>query len=160
MDAGVPVQSRDGDENMSASSADEHVTRAVATRWFHALSTGDIETTADCLAPSVEFINYTPVPGYNDVMPWIGTYHGADAALASFRVFISVCDPQVEELVKLAVDGAEAAGVIRERGVVRATGLAYEIEFIQWLTIRDGKIVRWKSYTDPSSIIRALRGGA
>ena len=48
--------------------------------------------------------------------------------------------------------------MIAERGVVRATGLPYAIEFVQWLTIRDGKIVRWKSYTDPSSIERAICG--
>ena len=78
---------------------------------------------------------------------------------ASFKVFVGVCEPQDERSVKLAVDGDEVAGVVAEKGVVRATGLPYEIEFVQWLTIRDGKIVRWKSYTDPSSILRAIHGG-
>jgi ketosteroid isomerase-like protein len=40
--------------------------------------------------------------------------------------------------------------------VVKATGKAFEIEFVQWLKVRNGKIVRWKSYTDPSEIIRAM----
>jgi uncharacterized protein len=143
---------------MASKSPLEESTRDVAERWFTALTGRDMATALSCLSPDVEWINYTTVAGYNDVMPWIGTYHGPDAVLASFKTFISVCDPQDERLVKLAVDGEEAAGVIAERGVVRVTGIPYAIEFIQWLTIRDGKIVRWKSYTDPSSIQRAIRG--
>jgi hypothetical protein len=28
---------------------------------------------------------------------------------------------------------------------------------VQWLTVRNREIVRWKSYTDPSSIISAMK---
>jgi len=134
-------------------------TRRVAQGWFDALTGGDIQTALAYLDEDIEFINYTPVPGYNDDMAWIGTYRGRDAAFGSFQVFVGACDVQVEELVALVVDGQEAMGVIHEVSVVRDTGQRFEIEFIQRLTIRDGKIVRWKSYTDPSPIIRALRGG-
>jgi MFS family permease/ketosteroid isomerase-like protein len=133
-------------------------TRNVAQGWFTALTSGDIATAQTYLSPDVEFINYKIVPGYNDDMAWIGTYHGRDAAVASFKVFIEVCEPRLEELVALAVDGDEAFGVIHEISAVRENGQEFEIEFIQRLTIRDGLIVRWKSYTDPSPIIRAIRG--
>jgi ketosteroid isomerase-like protein len=39
-------------------------------------------------------------------------------------------------------------------------GMNFEIEFVQWLKVGNGKIVRWKSYTDPAEIIRALKGDA
>ncbi|MCC9312446.1 nuclear transport factor 2 family protein, partial [Kitasatospora sp. RB6PN24] len=133
-------------------------TRAVAERWFTALFTGDFPTALDCLAEDVEFINYAPVPGYNDDMAWIGTYHGRQAVLDSLGVFTSVAQVDKEELVRISVDGEFAAGVVHERSTIKATGLPFEIEFVQWLTVRDGKIVRWKSYTDPSQIIRAIRG--
>ncbi|PPK70204.1 nuclear transport factor 2 family protein [Actinokineospora auranticolor] len=134
-------------------------TRAVASAWFDALTTGDVATVSSLMAEDIEFINYTPVPGYNDDMPWIGTYRGREAALASFGVFLGVCEVRAECVAQLLVDGEHAMGVVRERSVVKATGLEFEIEFIQWLTVRDGRIVRWKSYTDPSTIIRAIRGG-
>jgi ketosteroid isomerase-like protein len=51
-------------------------------------------------------------------------------------------------------------GVLHERSTVKRTGMAFEIEFVQWLTVRDGKIVRWKSFTDPSQILRAIKGEA
>jgi uncharacterized protein len=145
---------------MASSSPTEQSTRDVAERWFAALTGGDIQAALSCLADDVEWINYRVISGYNDEMPWIGTRHGPAEVLASFQTFISVCEPQDERLIKLAVDGEEAAGVIAEKGIVRATGLDYAIEFIQWLTVRDGKIVRWKSYTDPSSIERAILGGS
>jgi uncharacterized protein len=138
--------------------SNENVTRDVAEGWFKALTTGDIATALEFLDPAVEFINYIPVPGYNTDMPWIGTYHGRDEVLASFKVFVGVCEINSEELVGLAVDGDEAFGVLHEHSTVRDTEIPFEIEFIQRLVVRDGKIVRWQSYTDPSPIIRAIRG--
>ena len=133
-------------------------TRTVAIRWFEAMAGGDIQTALACLSPAIEWINYTPVPGYNDDMPWIGTYHGPEAVLESFKVFTGLVDVRSENLVELIVEGEQAVGIIRENSVVRKTRVSFEIEFVQWLTIREGRIERWKSYTDPSQIIRALRG--
>lgn len=133
-------------------------TRAVADRWFNAVANGDAETAASCLADDVEWINYTPIKGYNDIMPWIGTYHGRDEVMRTFGIFLDLVEVKHEELVNLLVEGDEAAGVIHEISTVKSNGIDFEIEFIQWLTVRDGKIVRWKSYTDPSSIIAAMEG--
>ncbi|MGP4109589.1 nuclear transport factor 2 family protein [Streptomyces sp. 4N509B] len=131
-------------------------TREVAENWFEGLTTGDIDRALGCLADDVEWINYAVVPGYNDAMPWIGTYQGVDEVMETFRIFSSIVDVNHEELVTLVVDGENAMGVIYERSTVKETGRVFEIEFIQWLTVRDGRIVRWKSYTDPSEILRAL----
>ena len=133
-------------------------TYAVAKGWFDALTHGQFDTALGLLDPEVEWINYTVVPGMNDVMPWIGTYHGPQQVLETLQIFTGLVSVQREELVRLVVQGDEAAGVIHEQSVVKANGQPFEIEFIQWLTIRNGKIVRWKSYTDPSPIIVALRG--
>jgi ketosteroid isomerase-like protein len=129
----------------------------VARRWFDSLAGGDIQTALACLDENVEWINYRIEPEYNDLMPWIGTYHGVAQVMDTFKIFGSLVQVKKEELIKFAVDGEEAAGVIHEVSLVKDTRLEFEIEFIQWLTVRNGKIVRWKSYTDPSPIIRALK---
>jgi uncharacterized protein len=67
-----------------------------------------------------------------------------------------VVEPKSEELVELIVEGENAVGIVHEISVIRETGKEFEIEFVQWLKIRNGKIVRWKSYTDPSSILSAM----
>lgn len=131
-------------------------TYEIVTRWFSALAQGDITTALSCLADDVEWINYTIVPGFNDAMPWIGTYHGVQQVLETFKIFTGLVEVKHEELVKLIVQGEEAAGVIREYSVVRATGKAFEIQFVQWLTVRNGRIVRWQSFTDPSAILAAM----
>ncbi len=133
-------------------------TEAIARRWFAALASGDVDTALLLMADDIEFINYNRVPGYNTDMPWIGTHRGRDAVTRSFLAFGALVEVKFEELVRLVVQGNEAAGVIHERSTVKTTGVDFEIEFVQWLTVEDGRITRWKSYTDPSEIIRALRG--
>lgn len=132
-------------------------TRAVARAWFDALLRGDMDAAGGLLAPDVRFINHTPVPGFNTDMAWIGTHVGRQAALDSFGVFVGICDVQQEELVELVVDGEEAMGIVHEVSAVRATGARFEIEFVQRLTVRDGRIVQWRSYSDSAAIVRALR---
>jgi ketosteroid isomerase-like protein len=137
---------------------DEATTRSVAKKWFEGMTSGDPETAFTCLDENVEWINYKIVPGYNDIMPWIGTVYGIEEVSKTGVIFLGLVDVQLEELVELVVEGENAMGVIHEKSVVKATGIAFEIEFVQWLKVRNGKIVRWKSYTDPSEIIRALKG--
>jgi ketosteroid isomerase-like protein len=138
---------------------DSATTRAVAQKWFDGMTSGDPDSAFTCLDQNVEWINYKIVPGYNDVMPWIGTVHGIEAVKKTGVIFLGLVDVQSERLVELVVEGENAMGVIHEQSVVKATGKTFEIEFIQWLKVRNGKIVRWKSYTDPSEIIRPLKGG-
>ena len=135
-------------------------TRDVAKRWFAALTSGDFGTALGLLADDVEWINYRPVPGYNDDMKWIGTLYGSAAVADSVGVFAGQCDVISEELLDLVVEGEKAAGIIHEISRVKETGIDFEIIFTHWLTVRDGRIVRWESHTDPSQIIRAIRGGA
>ncbi|MDT0270305.1 nuclear transport factor 2 family protein [Streptomyces sp. DSM 44915] len=133
-------------------------TRQVATTWFNAVTSGDFELAVSLLDENVEWVNYTPVPGFNDAMPWIGTRRGPADVVDSLRIFTGLVDVEFEELVDLTVDGDSAMGIIHERSTVKETGRVFEIEFVQYLKVRDGQIVFWKSYTDPSQILRALPG--
>jgi len=145
-------------ENPDPDPAVTAATRETALRWYTAQAGGDVETLMDCLAPDIEFINYNVVPGWNDAMPWIGTFKGFDATVASFKTFIDTCEPQEEQLLRLVCQGEQAAGVVHEISRVRTTDQLFEIEFVQWMVVRGGKIVRWKSYTDPATILRAIAG--
>jgi uncharacterized protein len=131
--------------------------REIAETWFRAVFSGDVETALTLLHDDIEFVNYTPVPGYNTDMRWIGTHRGPAEVVRCFEVFLGTCEVRHECVRRLVVDGDEVMGVVHEISVVRETGREFEIEFIQHLTVRHGKIVRWKSYTDPSQIIRAIR---
>jgi len=137
---------------------DSNTTLSVAKKWFAGMTAGDPDSAFSVLDENVEWINYKIVPGYNDVMPWIGTVYGIEEVKKTGVSFLELVDVQSEKLVELIVEGENAMGIIQECSLVKKTGMMFEIEFVQWLKVRDGKIVRWKSYTDPSEIIRALKG--
>lgn len=134
-------------------------TRRAAERWFDALHSGDRAAIGAMLTPDIEWINYIRVPGYNDAIPWIGEYHSVEEVLHTFDIFLGLVDVQHEDVLRIAADGDQAACMVHEQSVVKATGMAFDIQFVQWLTIRDGRVARWQSFTDPSAIIRALKGG-
>ena len=143
---------------MDTNGMDEKSTYEVAKKWFDGMTSGDPDTAFTCLDENVEWINYKIIPGYNDCMPWIGTVHGVEEVAKTGVIFLGLCDVLHEEVRELVVQGENAMAIIYERSVVKETGCEFEIEFVQHLKVRNGKIVRWKSYTDPSTIIRALKG--
>ncbi len=136
---------------------DDYTTYSVAIKWFDAMRVQDREVLIGCLDENIEWINYTKIEGMNDCMPWIGTYHGIEAVMQSFKVYLSVAEVKSEELISLIVSGEDATGIVREIATIKETQEDFEVEFVQWLKIQSGKIVRWKSYTDPSPIIKAMQ---
>ncbi len=133
-------------------------TRAVAERWFAALHASDTAAVADCLAQDVVWVNNPPVPGLSDIVPWLGEYHGRAAVLGSFAVWGERAAVQQFELRKLLIDGAEALAVVHEVALIKATGLYYDIEFIQRLRVAGGTISHWQSYWDTVKGIVPFRG--
>src|SRR5262245_32734403 len=124
------------------------MTRRVADRWFAALKAGDGAAALGCLADDVVWINNPPDKGLSDIIPWLGEYHGRQAVLGTFEIWARLSAVQSFELVRLVIDGAEALAIVHEVAKVKATGLNYDIEFIQRLRVADERIVFWKSYWD------------
>lgn len=133
-------------------------TKEVAQRWFDALDSGDMQTALSCLADDIEWVNLPKIPGVSDIIPWIGTAHGITEVLKQFSTRNGVVEVKVFKPVDLVVEGDVAVGTVHDISTVLATGLDFEIQFASWMTIRDGKIVKWKSYCDPSPIIAAFKG--
>jgi ankyrin repeat protein len=135
-------------------------TMQVATRWFAALDRGDIQTAMSCLAEDVEWVNLPKVPAVSDIIPWLGTCHGIQEVQASFQTRDAVVTVKEFKPLTLVVQDDQAFGTVHDHAIVKATGLPFDITFATWMQIQDGKIVRWKSYCDPSPIIVAFRGDA
>lgn len=140
----------------TAAAEDTERTRSVALEWFSHLTAGRIGEALELCDENIEFINYRPVEGYNTAMSWIGTHIGRDAVLASFQGFVSVAEVMREDVTDLVVEGDIAVAFVHEESRVRTTGKTFTIDFVQRLTVRNGSIVRWQSFTDPSEILRAL----
>jgi ankyrin repeat protein len=133
-------------------------TEQVARRWFDALDRADYAAAMACLAENIEWVNLPKIRGVSDIIPWLGTYHGIAEVANTFRTRDAVTEVKVFKPVALLVQGDEAFGTVHDLSTVKLTGLDFDIEFATWMQIRDGKIIKWKSYCDPSPIIAAFRG--
>jgi uncharacterized protein len=137
--------------------SDQAASERIATQWFAALDRGDLSGAMALLAPDIEWVNLPKVPGVSDIIPWLGTCHGVQEVLASFQTRDAVAEVQIFKPGKLVVQGDQAFGTVHDVSRIKATGAKFDIEFATWMQIRDGKIVKWKSYCDPSPIIAAFR---
>ena len=137
--------------------SDQATSERIATQWFAALERGDINAALALLATDVEWVNLPKIPGVSDIIPWLGTCHGVKEVLASFRTRDAVAEAQLFKPGKLVVQGDQAFGTIHDVSRIKATGATFDIEFATWMQIQNGKIVKWKSYCDPSPIIAAFR---
>ena len=136
-------------------------TQRVAAAWFEALNRGDVPAAVALLDERVEWQNLSPVKGVSDVVPWLGPVcHSVAEVAETFRVRDSVASFKEVQPLDLVVQGEQAVGTVRDRAVVKATGQEFTLEFASWLTIRGGKIVKWRSYCDPSPVIAAFNGMA
>jgi ankyrin repeat protein/ketosteroid isomerase-like protein len=137
--------------------SDQATSEQIATQWFAALDRGDINGAMALLAPDIEWVNLPKIPGISDIIPWLGTCHGVQEVLASFRTRDAVAEVQLFKPGKLVVQGDQAFGTVHDVSLIKATGAKFDIEFATWMQIQNGKIVKWKSYCDPSPIIAAFR---
>ena len=124
----------------------EEDVRATVSRWFDALKRGDGKAALECLDDNVLWINTSTEPGLSDIVPWLGTYKGRDAVAGTFVIWAELSEVREFELKRIFYDGDEAVAVVHEVALIKPTGLFYDIEFIQRLGVRDGKIISWKSY--------------
>jgi ankyrin repeat protein len=137
--------------------SDQVNSEQIASQWFSALDRGDIDTAMNLLAPDVEWVNLPKVPGVSDIIPWLGTCHGVEEVRNSFRTRDAVAEVQLFKPGKLVVQGDQAFGTVHDISRIKSTGAQFDIEFATWMQIENGKIVKWKSYCDPSPIIAAFR---
>lgn len=138
--------------------ASASMTQAVVGRWFGALARGDNQAALNCLADGIVWINGPGIAGLSDIVPWLGEFHGREAVEASFVVWGQLSAVKHFEIRKLVIEGDEALAIVHEVATIKATGLDYDIEFIQRITVANDRIVAWKSYWDTARGIVPFRG--
>lgn len=143
---------------MSIGFSSAEMTRSVAERWFNALKAGDGQQALSCLDDNVVWINNPGEKGLSDIVPWLGEYHGLQAVIGTFVIWGRLSAVKQFELRELAINGDEVFAVVHEVATIKATGLDYDIEFIQRFRVANGKIVFWKSYWDTVKGIIPFRG--
>ena len=141
------------------------MTQAVTTQWFNALKAGNGAAALDCLDPAVHWINSPEapgklggIPGLSAIVPWLGDFPNKQAVIDSFAIWAKLSQVLDFQLVDILIKDDQALAIIHEKAVIKATGLNYDIEFIQRIRVANNQIVFWKSYWDTAQGIVAFRG--
>lgn len=94
-------------------------------------------------------------PGDPRVLPWTGTYRGAEIA----RFLDTLIDHLDYQEVRVAwwIEAGERVFVqATERFVVRANGQVCDNRYVGVVTVRDGKVWRYDEFGDTAAIERAF----
>lgn len=137
---------------------DPVVTRRVAESWFRNLQQGTFDEALKLVDHDISWDNIAPTPGVSDLAPWLGSYRGLPAVLKSFDVWGAHSKMlSAEVLGDLMVDGEWALAVVHEHAQCLANRNEYDLYVATRLRVRDGRIVEWRVFWDPSPLIRAYR---
>lgn len=138
---------------MDAESAPAPSTREVVGAAYRAFAARDVPTLLSLLASDVEWGQPD-----NPHIPSAGTRTGREGVLEWLQIGQTTEDVQTFEPRRILVDGDTAAVAGFMRVVARATGLAYEMDFVHLIAVRDGKVVRFQEFFDTWTAAQAFLG--
>ncbi len=143
----------------------EKETRAVVSRWFGALDSGDIDAAMACLDDNVRWINSPAeeekpggIPGLSAIIPWLGDFTNKAEVIATFGPWGERQETVQYERLNMMFKDDQALVLVHEAARIKATGLIYDIEFIQRIQVAGDVIVMLRAYWDTSQAIAAFRG--
>lgn len=143
----------------------EEDTRAVVSRWFGALDKGDIDTAMKCLDDNVRWINSPAetgkkggIPGLSAIIPWLGDFSNKADVMATFKPWGEQQETMQYERLNTMFKDDQALVLVHEAARIKATGVIYDVEFVQRIQVKDDVIVLLKAYWDTCRAVRAFRG--
>lgn len=143
----------------------EEATRAVVTRWFDSLDSGDVDTAMACLDDNVRWINSPAntgkpggIPGLSEIIPWLGDFSTKEEVIATFGPWAERQETVKYERLNMIFKDDQAMVLVHEAARIKATGLIYDIEFVQRIQVAGDVIVMLRAYWDTSQAVAAFRG--
>lgn len=143
----------------------EEATRAVVSRWFGALDAGDLDAAMACLDNNVRWVNSPAeegkrggIPSLSAIIPWLGDFSNKAEVAATFGAWAERQETVQYERLDMTFKNDQALVLLHEAARIKATGLVYDIEFVQRLQVAGDVIVMLTAYWDTSQAIAAFRG--
>ena len=143
----------------------EETTRAVVSRWFGALDAGDVNAAMACLDDHVRWINSLAeegkpggIPGLSAIIPWLGDFSNKADVIATFAPWAERQERIKYERLNMTFKDDQAMVLVHEAARIKATGLVYDVEFVQRIQVAGNVIVMLRAYWDTSQAVAAFRG--
>jgi ketosteroid isomerase-like protein len=95
-------------------------------------------------------------PGPPDI-PWAGTHHGPDGMGRFFSAIDAASEVQAFEATSFIASGDQVIVMGTEKVRAKRTGRSYETHWIHAMTLKNGKIFRWREYVDTAAVAAAFR---
>jgi ketosteroid isomerase-like protein len=118
----------------------------VVQAFFDTIQSGDRGRVLDLLTDDVEWW----VAGPPEI-PYAGTFSGHEGVARFFAIFDAAIDYESWEAQQFIAEGATVVVVGDERWRATATGKSAVNPWVLVLTVRDGKIARFRAYEDTAA---------
>jgi uncharacterized protein len=133
---------------------DERENTQLVQQAYRDFQNGDIPALLDALSEDVEWV----VPEVEGV-PGRGTWRGPEQVGEFFRILSDTQEPRQLDLREYVAQGDKVVVLGHYVWHVKATGKAWESDFVHALSVRDGKVTRFQEYTDTAVFGDAFREG-
>jgi ketosteroid isomerase-like protein len=115
-----------------------------------ALGRGDIDAILEHVHPECVL----ETPHARDVVPFGGTWHGADAARRAIEARIGAMESRTHEPRFFEETGNAVAVILAGEYFVPKTDRSYRAESVMLFEFDDGKVVRFRLFVDPAHAAR------
>ena len=122
---------------------------------YTAFARGNIQTILDSLADDVEWA----LPG-EGLIPQAGTYHKRDGVARFFQTLTQTTEFSNFEPREFIAQGDRVVALGSYRGKSKVTNRPFESQWAMAFTIHNGKITKFREYTDTATIGKAFAAGA
>lgn len=120
---------------------------------FAAFGRGDIGYVIDAHADDI--VMESPV-SRTSTLPWAGTRTGRRELADYFETMAAHVRPEAFHDVAFTASDDRVVVEGSNSGIVVATGERYDHDWVMVLTIRDGKVARFRHFYDPGDIAAAM----
>lgn len=109
---------------------------------YTAFGRGDIAAALSSYADDVDWA----MPGSPDVVPYAGRRRGREQVAQFYSTFAQTEDVEQMGLQDFIAQGDKVLVLGHYKGRVKSTGRSYTKDFIHVVTLRDGKVVKFREY--------------
>lgn len=116
-------------------------------RIYEAFLRNDIPAVLDGLTDDVEWNWYGPPE-----LPFAGSHHGREAVAQWFATIADIVEFHEWESREFVAQGDTVVVLGYERATAKPTGREFDVQWVQFLTMRDGKVARFRQFPDTAAV--------
>lgn len=117
---------------------------------YEAFARGDVQALSVLFDPRVQVLQ-------SPLLPWGGVYQGYPGIMRFGTKLLEHVESHIA--VDEYLEAGEQVVVIgHTRGRVRATGKEFDVRVVQVWSLKDGRVVRFESYSDTAKMLEVLKG--